>query len=204
MPSRNLLAAAVLAAAVAALTSCTSQGATSAAAPGPATSAPAPTAPAPTTPGVTDPVPASPAPSSPAAPGAPSASTPGDLPLDPEPSFDCVQHPLAANHQVVQVTGAPAGGSLPARVAKFVCDPNGGGYAGAGAVRRFPLAADVTAELNAAGTYHKVSPADLGKHINACLHHGEVQPPLSCSGDLYDITVTDSGAVSDIREIWHP
>lgn len=202
MPSRHLLAAAVLAAAVATLTSCTSAGTSTTAAPGPATTAAPATPPAATasTSPARPPVSSAPVPATPS----PSASQPGDLPLDPEPSFDCTAEPLPAGHRVVQVTGTPAGGVLQARVAEFTCDPNGGGYTGTGVSRRFPLAPGVTAELSAAGSYRRVSLVGLGEHISTCLHHGEVQPPLSCSGDLYEITLTGSGAVSDIREIWHP
>ncbi|WP_055586426.1 hypothetical protein [Peterkaempfera griseoplana] len=205
MPSRSLTAAAVLAAALATLTSCRSGGTAASAPPTAAASAPVSTqaaepsgAPAP------DALP-DPAASRAAVSEAPSAaaSGAGDLPLDPEPSFDCTEPRLATGHRVVQVTGVPAGGLLPLRTATFSCDPDGGGYAGTGKAVRYPLAPGATAELAAVSTPRPVSIAELSRHISACLAHAEVAPPLSCSGDLYEITVT-SGRISDLREIWHP
>ncbi|WP_377270416.1 hypothetical protein [Peterkaempfera sp. SMS 1(5)a] len=211
MPSRSLLATAVLAAALATLTSCKSGGT---AAGGPAASTPpaASASAAASTPAAepsgtpaSDTLPPDPATSPAAVPEAPSAtpSDAGDLPLDPEPSFDCTEPRLPAGHRVVQVTGAPAGGVLPLRIAAFSCDPDGGGYAGTGKVVRYALAPGATADLAAVSTPRPVSIAELSRHITACLAHAEVTPPLSCSGDLYDATLT-AGKISHLREIWRP
>ncbi|MFF8786989.1 hypothetical protein [Streptomyces sp. NPDC015125] len=196
MFTRRLLAAAAVAAALATLTSCkgedtgASPEATASSAPG----ASSPASPASTPSG-------SPAPSAPAS--AP-ASPVKDLPIDPEPSSDCTPGKVAKGHRMVQVMGTPSQGALSVREAKFACDPNGGGYAGAGQAARQPLAPGATAELSTGATGHRTVPlATLTEHLTACLKHDQVKPPLACSGDIYEITLTGSGAVSHLREVWH-
>ncbi len=193
MFTRRLLTAAVCAAALATLTSC--KGADTDAAPeATGSSAPAATSPTATPSG-------SPAPSAPAS---ASASPVKDLPIDPEPTSDCTPGELAKGHRMVQVMAAPSHGALSVREAKFACDPNGGGYAGTGKAARQPLAPGATAELSTGATGHRtVTVAELTRHLSACLRHDQVEPPLACSGDLYEITVNGSGAVSHLREIWH-
>ncbi|WP_405409959.1 hypothetical protein [Streptomyces decoyicus] len=186
MFTRRLLAAAVCAAALATLTSCK----------GADTDASAPSASSPA-------APPSGSPASSAAASA-SASPVKDLPIDPEPTSDCTPGKLPKGHRMVQVMAAPSHGALSVRAAKFACDPNGGGYAGTGKAARQPLAPGATAELSTGATGHRtVSVAELTRHLSACLRHDRVEPPLACSGDLYEVTVNGSGAVSHLREIWH-
>ncbi|MFC9233690.1 hypothetical protein ACFTZI_32835 [Streptomyces decoyicus] len=193
MFTRRLLTAAVCAAALATLTSC--KGAdTDASAEATASSAPAASSPAAAPSG-------SPAPSAPAS--AP-ASPVKDLPIDPEPTSDCTPGKLAKGHRIVQVMAAPSHGALSVREAKFACDPNGGGYAGTGKAARQSLAPGATAELSTGATGHRtVTVAELTRHLSTCLRHDQVEPPLACSGDIYEITADGSGAVSHLREIWH-
>ncbi|MFG2527795.1 hypothetical protein [Streptomyces sp. NPDC048516] len=196
MFTRRLLAAAAVAAALATLTSCKGEDAdasreatASAASAAPDASSPA-AAPS-----------GSPAPSAPAS--AP-ASPVKDLPVDPEPSSGCTPGTVAKGHRMVQVMSAPSQGALSVRAAEFACDPNGGGYAGTGKAARRPLAPGATAELSTGATGHRTVPlATLTRHLTACLKHDQVKPPLACSGDIYEITVNGSGAVSHLREIWH-
>ncbi|WP_328386913.1 hypothetical protein OHS81_25130 [Streptomyces sp. NBC_00400] len=189
MVTRRLLAAAAVAAALATLTSCkgedvgASPEATASAAPDASSPAAAPSG--------------SPAPSAPASPVK-------DLPVDPEPSSDCTPATLAEGHRMVQVMGVRPQGALSVREAEFSCDPNGGGYAGTGKAARQPLAPGATAELSTGATGHRTVPlATLTQHLSACLKHDQVKPPLACSGDIYEITVNGSGAVTHLREIWH-
>lgn len=105
---------------------------------------------------------------------------------------------------MVQVIRAPAGGQLAVKEAKFACDPNGGGYAGTGKAGQYRLAAGATAELTTSATGHRTVPlATLTEHLTACLKHDQVKAPLACSGDIYELTLNGSGAVSHLREIWH-
>ncbi|MGW2023773.1 hypothetical protein [Streptomyces decoyicus] len=193
MFTRRLLAAAVCAAALATLTSC--KGAdTDASAEATASSAPAASSPAATPSGS----------AAPSAPASASASPVKDLPIDPEPTSDCTPAKLAKGHRMVQVMAAPSHGALSVREAKFACDPNGGGYAGTGKAARRPLAPGATAELSTGATGRRtVTVAELTRHLSACLRHDQVEPPLACSGDIYEITENGSGAVSHLREIWH-
>ncbi|GGN42223.1 hypothetical protein GCM10012285_22300 [Streptomyces kronopolitis] len=202
MFTRRLLTAAVLAASLATLTSC--KGEDTSAAPDAHASAASSPASTPTD---------APSDASTGAPtdapgGDPSASASAsgqkDLPIDPEPSFDCTPAKLAKGHRMVQVTGAPAGGVLAVRQAQFACDPNGGGYAGTGKAGRYRLAPGATAELTTGATGHRaVSLAALGGHLTACIEHDQVKAPLACSGDIYELTLNGSGTVSHLREIWH-
>ncbi|MFE2228772.1 hypothetical protein [Streptomyces kronopolitis] len=190
MFTRRLLTAAVLAASLATLTSCKGED-TSAAPDAHASTASSPASTPTDAPG-----------------GDPSASASAsgqkDLPIDPEPSFDCTPAKLAKGHRMVQVTGAPAGGVLAVRQAQFACDPNGGGYAGTGKAGRYRLAPGATAELTTGATGHRaVSLTALGGHLTACIEHDQVKAPLACSGDIYELTLNGSGAVSHLREIWH-
>ncbi|QZY15925.1 hypothetical protein [Streptomyces decoyicus] len=193
MFTRRLLTAAACAAALATLTSC--KGADTDASPeATASSAPAASSPAATPSG-------SPAPSAPAS---ASASPVKDLPIDPEPTSDCTPGKLAKGPRMMQVMAAPSHGALSVREAKFACDPNGGGYAGTGKAARRSLAPGATAELSTGATGHRtVTVAELTRHLSACLRHDQVEPPLACSGDIYEVTVNGSGAVSHLREIWH-
>ncbi|WP_328742032.1 hypothetical protein OG436_12375 [Streptomyces caniferus] len=196
MFTRRLLAAAAVAATLATLTSC--KGEDPAASPEGSASAAASPASTPTgaaTDGPTDA--ASPAASA-------SASGQKDLPIDPEPTSDCTPAKLPEGHRMVQVTRAPAGGQLAVKDAKFACDPNGGGYAGTGKAGQYRLAAGATAELTTSATGHRTVPlATLTEHLTACLKHDQVKAPLACSGDIYELTLNGSGAVSHLREIWH-
>ncbi|WP_431999433.1 hypothetical protein [Streptomyces sioyaensis] len=190
MFTRRLLTAAVLAASLATLTSCKGEDpAASSQASASAASSPAATP--------TD------APSDKPSPSA-SATGQKDLPIDPEPSSDCTPAKLPKGHRMVQVTRAPAGGRLSVKEAEFACDPNGGGYAGTGKAGQYRLAAGATAELTTSATGHRtVSLATLSGHLTACLKHDQVKAPLACSGDIYELTLNGSGAVSHLREIWH-
>ncbi|MEW2436341.1 hypothetical protein AB0952_19625 [Streptomyces caniferus] len=196
MFTRRLLAAAAVAATLATLTSC--KGEDPAASPEGSASAAASPASTPTdaaTDGPTDA--ASPAASA-------SASGQKDLPIDPEPTSDCTPAKLPEGHRMVQVTRAPAGGQLAVKEATFACDPNGGGYAGTGKAGQYRLAAGATAELTTSATDHRTVPlATLTEHLAACLKHDQVKAPLACSGDIYELTLNGSGAVSHLREIWH-
>ncbi|GAA2311433.1 hypothetical protein OHT20_26410 [Streptomyces caniferus] len=196
MFTRRLLAAAAVAATLATLTSC--KGEDPAASPEGSASAAASPASTPTgaaTDGPTDA--ASPAASA-------SASGQKDLPIDPEPTSDCTPAKLPEGHRMVQVIRAPAGGQLAVKEAKFACDPNGGGYAGTGKAGQYRLAAGATAELTTSATGHRTVPlATLTEHLTACLKHDQVKAPLACSGDIYELTLNGSGAVSHLREIWH-
>ncbi|MEV6568767.1 hypothetical protein [Streptomyces kronopolitis] len=192
MFTRRLLTAAVLAASLATLTSC--KGEDTAATPDAHVSAASSPASTPTD-APTD---------APSASASASASGQKDLPIDPEPSSDCTAPKVAAGHRMVQVTRAPAGGVLAAERAQFACDPNGGGFAGTGKAGRYRLAPGATAELTTSATGHRaVSLAALGGHLTACLRHDQVKAPLACSGDIYELTLNGSGAVSHLREIWH-
>ncbi|MFI9046412.1 hypothetical protein [Streptomyces sp. NPDC053427] len=190
MFTRRLLAAAVLAATLTTLTSCKGEDA-------PASASPEATAPSASSP--------APAPSgTPTSSPSPSASPSKDLSADPEPSSDCTPRTLAKGHRMVQLTGAPAGGTVPAREAKFACDPNGGGYAGTGKAARLRLASGATAELSTGAVDHRTATlAQLTAHLTACLRHETVEQPLACSGDLYEITVNGSGDVTHLSELWH-
>ncbi|MCB5907066.1 hypothetical protein LIU39_06480 [Streptomyces sp. SF28] len=182
MLTRRLLAAAALAAALATLTSCKSDDTTAAASPRASAS------------------------SEPSKASGPSASAPasGDKAVDPEPSSDCTPRKVPAGHRTVRVMGASSGGALSVREAEFACDPNGGGYAGTGKAARYQLAAGATAELTTgATTFRTVPTAELARHLTACMKHQPVEPPLSCAGDIYELTVNGSGDVSHIREVWH-
>ncbi|MFJ6211883.1 hypothetical protein ACIQGZ_00850 [Streptomyces sp. NPDC092296] len=186
MPSRRLLAMAALAVAVLPLTSCASgdADASGSTTTGPTTSPPTTAAAAP-------------------AAASPTAAV-SDLPLDPEPTFDCTAAQLPAGHRVVQVTAAPVGGVLRARRAEFACDPDGGDYAGTGAAADYRLAAGATAELSTGATTHQaVTLAALTGHLAACLAGKAVPEPFSCSGNLYEIT-GDSGGITRFSEVWHP
>lgn len=192
MFTRRLLTAAVLAASLTTLTSCKGEDASAA----PDASASAASSPASTPTEAPTGAPSD----------APSASASGqkDLPIDPEPSSDCTPAKPAEGHRMVQVTRAPAGGVLAVEQAQFACDPNGGGYAGTGKAGRYRLASGATAELTTGATGHRaVSLATLGGHLTACLKHDQVKAPLACSGDIYELTLNGSGAVSHLREIWH-
>ncbi|MEV5479540.1 MULTISPECIES: hypothetical protein [Streptomyces] len=187
MFTRRLLTAAVLAASLATLTSC--KGEDPAASPE-ASASPAskPTA----------------APTDAPSPSASASSGQKDLPIDPEPSSDCTPAKLPKGHRMVQVTRAPAGGQLSVKEAQFACDPNGGGYAGTGKAGQYRLAAGATAELTTSATGHRTVPlAALSEHLTACLKHDQVKAPLACSGDIYELTLNGSGAVSHLREVWH-
>ncbi|KPC58874.1 hypothetical protein [Streptomyces chattanoogensis] len=195
---RRLLAAAAVAAALATLTSC--KGEDDAKADAPESSA----SPVPAKSRTADPS------AAPSASASASASSQASPPSDPapgtgEPTFDCTPRKLAKGHRMVQITGAPSGGALLAKEAKFACDPNGGGYAGTGKAARFRLASGATAELAIGAVDHrKVTVAQLTEHVNACLKHEPVKQPLMCSGDIYELTVTGSGDVSHVSEVWHP
>ncbi|GES29436.1 hypothetical protein AB0G60_07455 [Streptomyces angustmyceticus] len=198
MFTRRLLAAAAATAALAALTSCKGEDPAAA----PETHASAAASPR-STPTDAESAPPTDAPTDGPSPAA-SASEQKDLPIDPEPSSDCTPARLAKGHRMVQVTGAPAGGRLSAKEARFACDPNGGGYAGAGKAAAYRLAAGATAELTTSATGHRTVPlTTLAGHLTACLKHDRVEPPLACSGDIYELTLNGSGAVTHLREIWH-
>ncbi|MEX2972690.1 hypothetical protein [Streptomyces sp. C184] len=191
MFTRRLLTAAVLAASLATLTSCKGED--------PAASPETSASPA-SKPTDAHTAPATDAPSS----SASASSGQKDLPIDPEPSSDCTPAKLAKGHRMVQVTRAPAGGQLSVKEAQFACDPNGGGYAGTGKAGQYRLAAGATAELTTSATGHRTVPlATLSEHLTACLKHDQVKAPLACSGDIYELTLNGSGAVSHLREIWH-
>ncbi|MCF3174369.1 hypothetical protein IPZ61_13695 [Streptomyces sioyaensis] len=199
MFTRRLLTAAVLAASLATLTSCKGED--------PAAS-PEKSASSASSPEATPTDASSPEATPTDAPGddpSPSASSgQKDLPIDPEPSSDCTPAKLAKGHRMVQVTRAPAGGQLSVKEAQFACDPNGGGYAGTGKAGQYRLAAGATAELTTSATGHRTVPlATLSAHLTACLKHDQVKAPLACSGDIYELTLNGSGAVSHLREIWH-
>ncbi|WP_329151428.1 hypothetical protein OIU91_29405 [Streptomyces sp. NBC_01456] len=204
MFTRRLLTAAVLAASLATLTSC--KGEDTSASPDASASAASSPASTPTdAPGDagTDAPTGGPG-DGPSASASASTSGQKDLPIDPEPSSDCTPAKPAEGHRMVQVTRAPAGGVLPVKQAQFACDPNGGGYAGTGKAGRYRLAAGATAELTTSATGHRtVSLAALSGHLTACLKHDQVKAPLACSGDIYELTLNGSGAVSHLREIWH-
>jgi hypothetical protein len=179
MPSRSLLGAAALAAALLTLTSCKADGTTAAS--GTASSSP----------------------SSSAAPTAsPSVS---DLPVDPEPSSDCGSGDVPAGHEVVELVSPPAQFIVQAKATTFACDPNGGGYAGTGAAKDYQFATDVVARLDTGATTHRTVGFDaLTAHVRACLHlAGAVEEPYSCSGNIYDITLSSAGTITRISEIWH-
>ncbi|WP_405745035.1 hypothetical protein OG422_23010 [Streptomyces sp. NBC_01525] len=187
MITRRLLAVAALAASLATLTSCTDSGSAAAPSDGAATSASA---------AVTG-VPGAPRPSG-------SASRAEDLPVDPEPTFDCTAPKVPAGHRMVRVTGAPSGGAVPVRVAQFVCGPSGGAYDGTGKAGSYPLADGATGELSTGATGHRtVTASELTGHLAACLRHAPVKAPYSCSGDIYEITLGPAGAVTHLREVWH-
>ncbi|MFF4650180.1 hypothetical protein [Streptomyces sp. NPDC001380] len=210
MPRPRLLAAAALAAALAALTSCkpgTTGTDASSAAPAPAATAPG----AASTPEASrsagapaaDPAASDPATADPAAGG--SSSAPADLPLDPEPSADCEAPKLPAGHRMVQVVGAPAAGVLRARTARFACDPNGGGFAGAGPAASYRLAPGAAVDLAVGATgRRRVTLSALERHVGDCLRHVRPAAPLSCSGDVYELALSPAGAVTAVREVWHP
>lgn len=204
MFTRRLLTAAVLAASLATLTSC--KGEDTSAAPDASASAASSPASTPTdAPGDTrTDAPTGTPGDGPSASASASTSGQKDLPIDPEPSSDCTPAKPAKGHRMVQVTRAPAGGVLPFKQAQFACDPNGGGYAGTGKAGQYRLAAGATAELTTSATGHRtVSLAALSGHLTACLKHDQVKAPLACSGDIYELTLNGSGAVSHLREIWH-
>ena len=191
MFTRRLLTAAVLAASLATLTSC--KGEDPAASPEASASPASKPTGAPTAPPTDAP-----------SPSASASSGQKDLPIDPEPSSDCTPAKLAKGHRMVQVTRAPAGGQLSVKEAQFACDPNGGGYAGTGKAGQYRLAAGATAELTTSATGHRTVPlATLSEHLTACLKHDQVKAPLACSGDIYELTLNGSGAVSHLREVWH-
>ncbi|MFE2427207.1 hypothetical protein ACFXJ5_10695 [Streptomyces sp. NPDC059373] len=177
MPSRRLLGAAALAAALLTLTSCKADGTTAASAS------------------------ASSSPSSAAATASPSVS---DLPVDPEPSSDCGTGDVPAGHKVVELVNPPTQFIVQAKAAAFACDPNGGGYAGTGAAKDYQFATDVVAQLDTGATTHRTVSFDtLTAHVRACLQKSAVDSPYSCSGNIYDITLSSSGTITRISEVWH-
>lgn len=139
-------------------------------------------------------------------PAAAAASPPRSTPaVDPEPSADCGKAELPAGHRMVELVNPPAQGIVQARTAAFSCDPNGGGYAGRGTARDYTFAPDVVARLATGATTHRTVSFDaLSGHLRACLgQQGSVQQPFSCSGNIYDITLSASGSVTRISEVWH-
>ncbi|MEU9111430.1 hypothetical protein AB0D04_06485 [Streptomyces sp. NPDC048483] len=198
MFTRRLLAAAAVATALVTLTSCKGEDDPKAASPEASASSAAPSASHPADPA------ASPSASAPAS---SQASPPSDpAPGTGEPTFDCTPRKLAKGHRMVQITGAPSGGALLAKEAKFSCDPNGGGYIGTGKAARFRLASGATAELalNSPIKRRTVTVAQLSEHVTACVREESVKEPFSCSGDNYEITVNSSGEISHLTEVWHP
>jgi hypothetical protein len=189
MLSRRLIGAAALAAALLTLTSCKADGT---AASSSASSASASASPA--------------AASSASADGSVTASpSVSDLPVDPEPSSDCGTGDVPAGHEVVELVNPPAQGIVQAKAATFACDPNGGGYAGTGAAKDYTFATDAVARLSTGATTHRTVGLDaLTAHVRACLHlAGVVEEPYSCSGNIYDITVSSAGTITRISEVWH-
>jgi hypothetical protein len=177
MPSRRLLGAAAVAAALLTLTSCKADGTTSASASSSASSAARATS------------------------ASPSVS---DLPVDPEPSSDCGTGDVSAGHKVVELVNPPAQFIVQAKAATFACDPNGGGYAGTGAAKDYQFATDVVAQLDTGATTHRTVSFDtLTAHVRACLQKSAVDSPYSCSGNIYDITLSSSGTITRISEVWH-
>lgn len=199
MSSRRLVGAAVVAASLLTLTACKAGSS-----PGPSTTTPAASpnsasaTPTPSAVGSTS------AGSSAAGSTSAGSSTDGGPPVDPEPTFDCGESKPPAGHKMVQVTAPPSSGSLQAQSTKFSCDPNGGSYVGSGPAAHYRLAAGVVAQLNAGSTEHRtVTVSVLSQHISACLKHASVPAPFTCSGNVYDITVSPSGEISRISELWH-
>jgi hypothetical protein len=175
MTSPRLLGAAALATALLTITSCKAGG-TSAAAP--VTSAPAASATA--------------------------SQSASDLPVDPEPSDDCGSGDVPAGHKMVELVNPPAQFIVQAKAATFSCDPNGGGYAGTGTAKDYTFATDVVAQLSTGATTHRTVTFDaLTAHVRACLQRTAVNEPYSCSGNIYDITVSSSGTITRISEVWH-
>jgi hypothetical protein len=197
MSSARLIGAAVLAAGLLTLTSCKADGSSDPSSPSPT---PTPSASASADAGTT-------APATPAGDGSPTAASPSgsDLPVDPEPSFDCGVSSPPAGHTIVQVTAAPSSGTLRAQSTTFDCDPNGGNYVGTGPARSYRLATGAVAQLNAGSTDHRtVTLSALSQHISACLQHASVPAPFTCSGNIYDVTVSpSSGEITRISEVWH-
>ncbi|WP_405018562.1 hypothetical protein OHV05_17735 [Kitasatospora sp. NBC_00070] len=131
----------------------------------------------------------------------PSASGSAD---DADPT-GCTTPTPKAGRKYVQAVKPPKQDTLFVKDAKFVCDPNDGHYAGAGADKTYMLAAKVTAQIvNGPGKFKTVPVGELFTHVGDCLLGVEVQDPASCSNGIYEIAVDGSGKVTEIKEIWHP
>ncbi|MFF6788422.1 hypothetical protein ACFY9C_05035 [Streptomyces filamentosus] len=206
--TRRALTALALLAALGGTTACGPEETASAGAAGdPAVSTSAPAAPPTTTPA---PASATPDPTTPPS-GAPTDDVDGD-----GEGGDCGNRPaLPSGVLMVKVTLMRDAGGFEAAEAVPRCTPNDWIY---GAEKEAPtqhyvLPGTVDARLaNGPGTWKKVDHEQLALHVDRCLFqeigaptddYPEVEPPFSCSGNVYEITLDPRGAVRTMKEIWH-
>ncbi|GAA1140875.1 hypothetical protein F4556_003494 [Kitasatospora gansuensis] len=131
----------------------------------------------------------------------PSASSSSD---DPDGAGSCTTPAPKAGRKYVQAVKPPKQDTLYVKDAKFVCDPNDGHYAGAGAEKTYGFAAKVTAQIaNGPGKFKTVPVGELWTHIGDCLLGEPVKDPASCSGGIYEIALDGTGKITEIKEIWH-
>ncbi len=132
----------------------------------------------------------------------PSASSSSD---DPDGAGSCTTPAPKTGRKYVQAVKPPKQDTLYVKDAKFVCDPNDGHYAGAGAEKTYGFAAKVKAQVaNGPGTVKTVPVGELWQHIGDCLLVVEVQDPASFSGGIYEIALDGTGKLTEIMDIWHP
>lgn len=206
--TRRALTALALLAALGGTTACGPEETASAGAAGdPAVSTSAPAAPPTTTPA---PASATPDPTTPPS-GAPADDVDGD-----GEGGGCGNRPaLPSGVLMVKVTLMRDAGGFEAAEAVPRCTPNDWIYgAEKGApTQHYVLPGTVDARLaNGPGTWKKVDHEQLALHVDRCLFqeigaptddYPEVEPPFSCSGNVYEITLDPRGAVRTMKEIWH-
>ncbi|BFV58149.1 hypothetical protein KCMC57_up32530 [Kitasatospora sp. CMC57] len=131
----------------------------------------------------------------------PSASSSSD---DSDGTVSCTTPAPKTGRKYVQAVKPPKQDTLYVKDAKFVCDPNDGHYAGAGAEKTYGFATKVTAQIaNGPGKFRTVPLGELFTHVGDCLLGEPVQDPASCSGGIYEVALDGTGKITDIKEVWH-
>ncbi|MFH8370324.1 hypothetical protein [Streptomyces sp. NPDC018031] len=123
-----------------------------------------------------------------------------------EAGGDCGQPPkLPAGHKMIEIAERPTKGSMTAKDAEPECTPNDFVYHGKGEPKYYLFSTEVTAELAlGSGSVKSVPVGELWTHAGDCLtDQSAVNPPYSCSGNIYDITLDGEGNVKTIKEVWH-
>ncbi|WP_030754587.1 hypothetical protein [Streptomyces griseus] len=207
--TRRVLGALALLAALGGVTACGPEDAAGAAG-DPAGGASAPSAPPAATAPTTPPVSATPDPAAPPA-GAPTDDVDGD-----GKGGDCGDRPaLPSGILMVKVALMRDAGGFEAAQAVPHCTPNDWIYGAEkdAPTRHYVLPETVDARLTTGpGAWKKVDHEQLALHVDRCLFqeigapsddYPRVEPPFSCSGNVYEITLDTKGAVKTMKEIWH-